>query len=75
MEWECRLNKTRPITLLETIRKLIVRIINNRLMNILIKNNILKGRNYAGLLGGSTFELIYIINLVLENSRENQKKL
>ena len=73
-EWECRLNKTRPITLLETTRKAIVKIINQRLANILSQHKVLRGENYAGLPGGSTLELIKILNAVIEEARENNKE-
>ena len=42
-DWECDLNNTRPITLLETIRKAMVRILNNRISKIFVQHHILKG--------------------------------
>ena len=53
--WECSLDNTRPITLLETLRKALVKLINARLSKIIVKRHILEGNNYASLPGGSTF--------------------
>jgi hypothetical protein len=48
-EWECDLNKTRPITLLDTVHKALVKLVNQRLSHIISKRNILQGGNHAGL--------------------------
>ena len=65
-DWECNLNRTRPITLLETTRKALVRLINNRLSSIMVKHKILQGGNHAGLPGGSTLEPLRIINAIID---------
>src|SRR4051795_443004 len=46
MDWNCYLKNTRPITLLETARKLMTKIMTNRLANILHRHNILKGEYF-----------------------------
>jgi hypothetical protein len=61
--------------LLETLRKMTVRILNTRLGLILKEKNILKGHNYAGLPGDSTNTPIQILNNILEDSREQKKEL
>ncbi|PKB94476.1 hypothetical protein RhiirA5_438670, partial [Rhizophagus irregularis] len=53
-DFDAQLKNTRPITLLETVRKCIVKVVTNRLSNILADNKILQGGNFAGLPGGST---------------------
>src|SRR5438034_8924599 len=60
-EWNCELKNTRPITLLETVRKALVKLITNRLSNMLYENHVLQGGNYAGLPGGSCQEPIRIL--------------
>src|SRR5256884_6119500 len=65
----------RPIILLECLRKLFVRVINTRLSNICVNNNILKGLNFAGLPGGTTKTPIHILNNLLEDARDNHKQI
>ena len=48
MEWECDINKTRPIVLLEIIRKIFSKIITRRLSRTLVVHKVLKENNYAG---------------------------
>jgi hypothetical protein len=67
-EWEERIDRTRPIVLLETQRKLFVKIMTNRLSSIIVENNILKGGNFAGLPGSSTFDPIRILELIREDA-------
>ena len=45
--WECSLDNTKPITLLKTLRKALVKLINARLSKIIAKRHILEGNNYA----------------------------
>ncbi|RIA82885.1 hypothetical protein C1645_834677, partial [Glomus cerebriforme] len=73
--WDCNLNNTRPITLLETLRKAVVRLLNNRLAKIFVDYNILKETQFAGLPGSSTFEPLRIINEVLQDAKETHKEL
>ena len=70
------LNKTRPITLLECPRKFLMKILTNRISNILINNtNVLGENNFAALPGRSTHEPIHILNNIMEEARENKKEL
>src|SRR2546423_11038314 len=72
MDWESDLNKTRPITLLETIRKALVHLVNTRLSQIMVQHSILRGGNHAGLPGGSALD---IVNAILEDARATKKEL
>ena len=72
--WECDLNNTRPITLLETAHKAMIRLLNNRLAKIMVTHRILKGNQFAGLPGTSTFEPIRIVNEIIQDAREKKKK-
>ncbi|PKB95602.1 hypothetical protein RhiirA5_436408 [Rhizophagus irregularis] len=74
IDWNRDLSLTRPITLIETARKLAIKIFTNRLSTILAKNNILKGKNFAALKYESTFEPIKIVQSVIEDTNINKKE-
>src|SRR3990170_849873 len=74
-EWECNLTNTRPITLLETLRKALVRLLNNRLATLMVQHSVLKGNQFAGVPGSSTFEPIRIINEIIEDAREKDNEI
>ena len=69
-DWELNLSKIRPITLLEILRKILMKILTNRLSSKLIKNyNILKDHNYAeGLPEKSTHKPIHILKAIIEEA-------
>ncbi|PKK61800.1 hypothetical protein RhiirC2_791273 [Rhizophagus irregularis] len=73
--WGCKLVNTRPIVLLETIRKLMVSILNRRCSKIFKENEILKGNQFAGLEGNSTFEPIRIIKEIIQDAIKDKKEL
>jgi hypothetical protein len=73
--WEYDLNNTRPITLLECPRKALIKLLNRRLSSILVKHNILKGLNFAGLPFKSTFKPLHIIDNVIYDAKHNKKDL
>ena len=73
--WECDLNNTRPITLLETTRKAMIRLLNNRLAKIMTTHKILKGNQFAGLPGTSTFGSIRIVNEIIQDAKEKNKEI
>ncbi len=72
-EWQCDITKTRPLTLLDTMRKAVIKILTNRLSRIMAKHNILRGNNFAGLSGGSTETPIKLMQMILEDAKENKK--
>jgi hypothetical protein len=65
-DWECKLNNTRPITLLETTRKVLIKIITKRLNSFLAKHNILQWNNCAGIIGESCFQPIHFTQHIIE---------
>jgi hypothetical protein len=72
-DWECKLNNTQPITLLETTRKLLIKIITKRLNSFLAKSDILQWNNRAGIIGESCFQPIHFTQHVIEQcQRLNQ---
>src|SRR5260363_70527 len=74
-EWDLTMQKMRPIMLLEAARKCFVRIMQRRLSKAIVKKQILKGLNFAGLPGESTQEPLHIINNLIEGAREKDTEL
>src|SRR5256884_3770569 len=74
-KWHYNLSNTRPITLLETPRKLMVKILNHRLSNILVSNKILQDNQFAGLPGGSTLSPIAVVQHLIDDARQYNKEL
>ena|SRR6266498_646235 len=72
-EWQYDIIKTQPLTLLDTMRKAVMKLLTNRLSRIIAKYNILKGNNFARLPGGLTEILIKIMQMILEDSKEYNK--
>ncbi|CAB4431671.1 unnamed protein product [Rhizophagus irregularis] len=68
-EFDALLKNTRPITLLETARKLLVKIVNNRLSNILFTHHVLQGNNFAGLPGSSVNTPINVLDGIIKSHR------
>ncbi|GBC25651.2 hypothetical protein RIR_jg41468.t1 [Rhizophagus irregularis DAOM 181602=DAOM 197198] len=68
-DFDAQLKNTRPITLLETVRKCVVKVVTNRLSTILADNNILKGSNFAGLPGGSTDVPIKMLDAIIHQQK------
>src|SRR4051812_26746496 len=59
--------------LLETVRKAFVKLLNQRLQDIFVKNRIIKGLNFVGLSYQSTLEPLHIVNNILEFQRLKRK--
>ncbi|GBC31212.2 RNA-directed DNA polymerase from mobile element jockey-like [Rhizophagus irregularis DAOM 181602=DAOM 197198] len=74
-EWKCQLKNTRPITLLEVIRKSLVKLFYNRLASILASNEVLKGGNFAGLPGGSCRDPIVLLESIIHDAHVNKSPL
>jgi hypothetical protein len=73
--WDAELDNTRPITLLETLRKAFVKLLTNRFTKILVDNNILQWNQFAALPGSLTVIPLHIVNEIIEDSLENKKDL
>lgn len=74
-DWNCQLKNIRPITLLKTICKTLVKLIYNRLSEVLVKHSILKGDNFTGLPSGSCKEPITILESIIHDSVAEKKSL
>ncbi|GET54559.1 RNA-directed DNA polymerase from mobile element jockey-like [Rhizophagus irregularis DAOM 181602=DAOM 197198] len=68
-EFDAQLKDTRPITLLETVRKCVVKVVTTRLSIILADNQVLQGGNFAGLPGGSTDIPIKMLDSIIHQRR------
>ncbi|GBC53524.2 RNA-directed DNA polymerase from mobile element jockey-like [Rhizophagus irregularis DAOM 181602=DAOM 197198] len=68
-EFDAQLKNTRPITLLETVRKCVVKVVTTRLSKILADNQVLQGGNFAGLPGGSTDVPIKMLDAIIHQRR------
>ena len=75
LNFKHRLSKTRPIILIECVRKLITKILGNRLSCICSQYNILRDPNFAGLKNESTEAPIHILNGRMEELWENKQEL
>ena len=69
------LNNTRPISLIEHIKKLYTKILTTRLSLIFTSHKILNPHNYIALPSNSTNTLIHILNNIIEDSYCNSKEL
>src|SRR3990170_1800000 len=74
-EWKCQLKNTRPITLLEVIRKTLVKLFYNRLAPLLASHNVLQGGNFAGLPGGSCRDPIITLESIIHDSIVTKRPL
>ena len=74
-DWNYNLANTRPIVLIETFRKTVVRVLTHRLDKILVDFNVLEGPNFARLSGDSTKSLIHIMNNLLEDARQKNNEM
>jgi len=73
--WKGDINITRPITLIETARKLLTRILTDRISHKYDQHKILKGNNISVLKNTNTMVPIHTLNNILEHSREYNKEV
>ena len=69
------MENTRPIALLDTIRKTTTKILTNRLSSLLSRHHILKGFNFCGLKNEDTSIPLYALNNIIEDAKETGKEL
>ena len=56
-------------------RKLVVRIVQKRLSKVFVKKQQLKGANFTELPNKNTIASIYILNNIIEDTIQKEKKL
>ena len=61
--------------LLETFRKLVVRIVQKRLSKVFIEKQILKGTNFTELPNKSTIASIHVLNNMIKDAIQKEKEL
>src|SRR5437868_14972764 len=73
--FDSNLHNTRPISLIEHIKKLYTKILTNCLSISLMSKQILSPLNYVALPENSTSTLIHILNNIIEDLYYNNKEL
>ncbi|KAG9298276.1 hypothetical protein G9A89_002764 [Geosiphon pyriformis] len=69
-EWSGNIDITRPITLIESTRKILTKILIARILKACELHNVLKGYNTSVLKNTSTAVPIHVINAIAEHARE-----
>ena len=69
-DWKKNIDKTRPITLMETLRKIFSKAMTNRVEKICRTQNILRGNNCSVLKGTSTHSPITVIRNIMEDANQ-----
>lgn len=69
------ISNTRPINLIEALRKLFSSILAHRIHAAIKRHNILKGWNFGFMAGRSTADAVKILQLVIEDSKVHHKPL
>ncbi|EXX60620.1 RNA-directed DNA polymerase from mobile element jockey-like [Rhizophagus irregularis DAOM 181602=DAOM 197198] len=73
--WDCKIENTQPIVLLETFRKLFVKILTQRINTKLMTYNLINENNRAGLMGQSTLQPLQVIQHIIESAYKDKKQL
>ena len=73
-DWQKNIENTRPITLLETARKIFTKIITNRLEIQCRTHNLLQGFNHCTIKGSSCNNAILAITEVLDHAHRNNQE-
>ncbi|GBB96561.1 hypothetical protein RclHR1_27820001 [Rhizophagus clarus] len=74
-EWGSDINNTRPIILLETLRKCFIKILTARLHTVLSQRHFLQPNNRAGLLGESTYQPLQHLHHAIEMAKKYKNEI
>ena len=75
IEWKFNIQETRPISLIDSFRKIFTKILTNRLSIIFCSHKILQGNNFAGLPNQGTFQPLQILNSLYNTSKLKKEEL
>ncbi|KAG9290924.1 hypothetical protein G9A89_011074, partial [Geosiphon pyriformis] len=64
-----------PIALIETARKILSKVLSDRILMACNKFNVLRGDNFSVLKGTSTQSLVFAVSLVIEDALEKNREL
>ena len=73
-DWGKDVDVTRPITLIETLRKVFSRVLTQRIERVCREHNVLRGNNSSVLKGTSTHCAISIMSQICEEAEESNEK-
>ncbi|KAG9300159.1 hypothetical protein G9A89_010569 [Geosiphon pyriformis] len=73
--WKGTLTNTQPIVLIETVRKILSKILSNRIFLACSRFNVLCGNNFSVLKGTSTQTPIFAIGSIIEDALEKNREL
>jgi hypothetical protein len=73
--WNGDINRTRPISLVEVLRKLVEKILNTRLATILESRQVLQGENAGFMPRSGLDELLWMLRGVLDDAKARSKEI
>ncbi|KAG9299499.1 hypothetical protein G9A89_020670 [Geosiphon pyriformis] len=73
--WKGTLTNTKPIALVETARKILSKVLSDKILLAYSKFNVLHGNNFLVLKGMSTQTPIFIIGFIIKDALEKNRKL
>ena len=74
-KWHGDLDKLRPITLLESFRKILNNVLTKRLSKTLFEHKLLKGFNFGFQPGKSTSNLLFILRTIIDDANSTRKNI
>ncbi|KAG9303458.1 hypothetical protein G9A89_013785 [Geosiphon pyriformis] len=73
-DWDGILMNIRPIALIETARKILSKILSDRILSACSKFGVLRGDNFSVLKGTSTQSSVFTVSSIVENALEKNRE-